>query len=280
VQLAIVFARQTIASRSRAIGAEPALRAERLNIRYWQERRGAFFQAVENLDLDVPASQFVSILGPSGCGKTTFLNAVDGLISISSGSLTLNGRPIVKPGRDRAMVFQQPLLLPWRTVLRNVTYGLELDSVPKAQAVERATRCIELVGLKDFANAYPGELSGGMQQRVNLARAMVTDPDILLMDEPFASVDALTREFMQLELLKLWEASRKTVVFITHDITEAVFLSDRVVVFTARPARVKLSLPIDLPRPRPAEIKRDPRFVEYEGIVWESIRDEMKGSWA
>jgi NitT/TauT family transport system ATP-binding protein len=229
--------------------------------------------------LDVGNGEFVAIVGPSGCGKTTFLNAVDGLQPISDGLLTLNGRPISKPGPDRAMVFQQASLLPWRTVLGNVVYGLELQGrLPRAEARARAQAFIDLVGLQGFESSYPLELSGGMQQRVNLARALATDPDMLLLDEPFASLDAQTREFMQLELLKIWAQTSKTALFVTHDIKEAIYLADRVVVFTARPARVKQVLDIDLPRPRPLRVKREPRFVEYEDLVWMSIEEEVAAS--
>ena len=217
------------------------LAARGVRIHYWKERSGQPFLAVDSVDLEVRSGEFVAIVGPSGCGKTTFLNAVDGLLRISSGDLTLNGAAIRGPGHDRAMVFQQASLLPWRSVLRNVTYGLELQhSCTRDEARRRGEKFIKLVGLEGFEDSFPLELSGGMQQRVNLARALATDPDILLLDEPFAALDAQTREFMQLELLKIWSQTRKTALFITHDIKEAIYLADRVVVFTARPGRVKL----------------------------------------
>src|SRR5919206_1063400 len=202
------------------------------------------------------------------------LRGIDGLQPISGGQLTLNGHAITKPGPDRAMVFQQASLLPWRTVLANVTYGLEIQGrLAKAEALDRGRQFVELVGLKGFEHAYPGELSGGMQQRVNLARALATDPDMLLLDEPFAALDAQTREFMQLELLRVWAETHKTALFITHDIKEAIYLADRVVVFSARPGRVKEAIEIDLPRPRALHIKREPRFVEYEDAIWSSIEE-------
>ena len=232
--------------------------------------------AIEDLSLDVRQGEFLAIVGPSGCGKTTFLNAVDGLLPIADGSLTLDGRDITKPGPDRAMVFQQPGLLPWRTVTGNVMFGVEAQgSMTKDEAVARAKEQIELVGLKGFEDAYPLELSGGMQQRVNLARALLTDPEMLLLDEPFAALDAQTREMMQLELLKIWNRSRKTALFITHDIKEAIYLADRVIVFTKRPGRVKTELEIDLPRPRGLRVKRDPKFVAYEDQIWDSIQEEL-----
>jgi NitT/TauT family transport system ATP-binding protein len=257
-------------------GPEVKLSAERVRIHYWLARGGRPFLAVDCVDLDIRTGEFLAIVGPSGCGKTTFLNAVDGLIPISSGSLTLAGRPIRGPGPDRAMVFQQPSLLPWRSVLANVLYGLELQGrVPRREAVRRAREFIGLVGLAGFEHSYPLELSGGMQQRVNLARALATDPEILLLDEPFAALDAQTREFMQLELLKIWQQTGKTALFITHDIGEAIYLADRVVVFTARPGRVKLTLEIGLERPRGLRIKRTPGFIDYEDRIWTAIEEEV-----
>jgi NitT/TauT family transport system ATP-binding protein len=257
-------------------GGDAKLRARGVTVRYWLERARSPFLAVNGVDLDVRPGELVSIVGPSGCGKTTFLNAVDGLLPISGGSLSLNGRPISGPGRDRAMVFQQASLLPWRSVLGNVMYGLELQGrLPRAEAQDRAREFIELVGLHGFEEAYPSELSGGMQQRVNLARALATDPEMLLLDEPFASLDAQTREFMQLELLKIWGRTSKTALFITHDIKEAIYLGDRVAVFTARPGRVKQVVEIDLPRPRELRVKREPRFIDYEDLIWTSIEEEV-----
>jgi len=245
-------------------------------VEYWLARSERLFTAVDGVDLEVHDGEFVAIVGPSGCGKTTFLNAVDGLIPIASGSLTLDGREITRPGRDRAMVFQQPGLLPWRTVLGNIIFGVEAQgTMTKQEALDGARRQIELVGLKGFEDAFPGELSGGMQQRVNLARALLTDPEMLLLDEPFAALDAQTREMMQLELLKIWNRDRKTALFITHDIKEAIYLADRVIVFTKRPGRVKTEVRVDIPRPRSLRVKRDAKFVEYEDRVWESIQEEL-----
>jgi NitT/TauT family transport system ATP-binding protein len=257
--------------------ADPKLRAVDVTIHYWIEREAKPFLAVDAASLDVVAGEFVSIVGPSGCGKTTFLNAVDGLLPISGGRLELNGRPIARPGPDRAMVFQQPSLLPWRTVIGNVVYGLEMQGrISKAERHKRAQDLVQLVGLGGFENAFPTELSGGMQQRVNLARALATDPDMLLLDEPFAALDAQTREFMQRELLRIWGETRKTALFITHDIKEAVYLSDRVLVFTRRPGRVKACVEINLPRPRELSIKREARFLECEDAIWNSIEEEVR----
>jgi NitT/TauT family transport system ATP-binding protein len=255
------------------------LRASDVSIHYWIERSARPFLAVDRASLEIRSGEFVSIVGPSGCGKTTFLNAVDGLLPISGGSLELNGTAIAKPGPDRAMVFQQPSLLPWRTVIGNVVYGLEMQGrTSKSERQARAKALVDLVGLSGFEQAFPTELSGGMQQRVNLARALATDPEMLLLDEPFAALDAQTREFMQRELLRIWGETRKTALFITHDIKEAVYLADRVMVFSKRPGRVKTCVEVDLPRPRELSIKRDPRFLEYEDQIWNSIEEEVRAS--
>jgi NitT/TauT family transport system ATP-binding protein len=251
------------------------LQARDVTIHYWLERSNSAFLAVDGVDLDVHEGEFLSIVGPSGCGKSTFLNAVDGLLPISRGSLTLNGRAIEESGPDRAMVFQQPNLLPWRTVMGNVVYGLELQGAPISEARQHARHLIELVGLAGFADAYPSELSGGMQQRANLARALAIDPQMLLLDEPFAALDAQTREFLQLELLRIWSETRKTAIFITHDIKEAVYLADRVVVFSAAPGRVRRIYDIDLPRPRSLGLKREQRFLAYEDAIWGCIEQEV-----
>jgi NitT/TauT family transport system ATP-binding protein len=252
------------------------LSARDVTIHYWVERSARPFLAVERASLDVGEGEFVAIVGPSGCGKTTFLNAVDGLLPISDGQLTLNGQSIKRPGRDRAIVFQQASLLPWRTVVGNVVYGLELQRrVPQTEALRRARELVQLVGLSGFEDAYPTELSGGMQQRVNLARALTTDPEMLLLDEPFAALDAQTREVMQQELLRIWEETRKTALFVTHDIKEAVYLADRVLVFTRRPGRVKREVRVELPRPRSLHLKRESRFLAYEDAIWTSIEDEV-----
>jgi NitT/TauT family transport system ATP-binding protein len=261
------------------VAGVPKLRARDVTIHYGLERSNAPFLAVDGVTLDVADGEFLTIVGPSGCGKSTFLSAIDGLLPISDGDLHLDGVPVSRPGPDRAMVFQQPNLLPWRTVEANVLYGLQLQKrVSYAEAKHRALQFIELVGLTGFEHAYPLELSGGMQQRVNLARALATDPQVLLLDEPFGALDAQTREFMQLELLRIWEQARKTAIFITHDIKEAIYLGDRVAVFTARPGRIKTVMAIDLPRPRPLSLKRDPAFLEYEEAIWRDIEDEVRAA--
>jgi ABC-type nitrate/sulfonate/bicarbonate transport system ATPase subunit len=255
------------------------VQARDVTIHYWLTRSNRSFLAVDRISLDVRSGEFVSLLGPSGCGKTTFLNAVDGLLPITGGSLTINDSPITGPGRDRAVVFQQPSLLPWRSVLDNVTYGLEIQhQCSKSEARDRAQDLIGMVGLDGFQQSYPLELSGGMQQRVNLARALATDPDVLLMDEPFGALDAQIREVMQRELLKIWARTNKTVLFVTHDIKEAIYLADRVVVFTARPGRIKQNLEIELPRPRDLRIKRDAHFLEYEDFIWSTLEEEVNAA--
>ena len=231
--------------------------------------------ALSDFSLEVGKGEFVSIVGPSGCGKSTFLNILLGLIKPDSGEIQLNGTRITGPGQERAMVFQEFGLLPWRTVTANVELGLELKGVPAAQRAERANELIKLVGLKDFANHYPHELSGGMKQRVGLARALATEPEVLLMDEPFAALDAQTRDLMQMELLQIWEHTKKTVLFVTHSIEEAAYLSDRVIVMTARPGRTKDILKIALPRPRDYEMRLTPEFNEIKLRIWDVLKEEL-----
>jgi NitT/TauT family transport system ATP-binding protein len=243
--------------------------------RYWLERESREVAAIDDVSLAVRDGEFVTIVGPSGCGKTTLLNIVAGLLPFERGAVRIDGRPVTAPGPERAVVFQHPSLLPWRTVRGNVMYGMELQRrLARAAMPARADRFIDLVGLQGFAGHYPSELSGGMQQRVNLARALATDPGVLLMDEPFAALDAQTRELMQAELLKIWAQSGTTVLFITHQIGEAIYLGDRVVVLSARPARVKQVFAVPFDRPRPLSLKRDPRFLELEDAVWRLIDDD------
>ena len=231
--------------------------------------------ALSNFNLDIAQGEFVSIVGPSGCGKSTFLNIVLGLIEPASGVIQLNGTRISGPGQERAMVFQEFGLLPWRSVTANVELGLELKGVSPAKRAARAKELINLVGLEGFENHYPHELSGGMKQRVGLARALATEPEVLLMDEPFAALDAQTRDLMQSELLQIWERSKKTVLFVTHSIEEAAYLSDRVIVMTARPGRTKDVIQIDLPRPRDYEMRLTPKFNEIKLRIWEVLREEL-----
>jgi len=246
-------------------GPEPAgeyLRARNVSLAY-AGRGGNIVRAIDRVELAVERGEFVCLLGPSGCGKTTFLNAVAGFLPISSGELTLKGKPISRPGPDRAMVFQQPGLLPWRDVLHNVTYGLEMSGRMRGrQAADHARALLQLVGLADFAHSYPLQLSGGMQQRVNLARALAVEPELLLLDEPFASVDAQTREGLQVELLSICKRAEVTALFVTHDIGEAVFLADRVCIFSRRPGRIVRDVRVRLPKPRD-EVRLKPEFLAY-----------------
>jgi NitT/TauT family transport system ATP-binding protein len=232
-------------------------------------------RALSGFDIDIREGEFLSIVGPSGCGKSTFLNVLLGLIKPDSGELTIHGKPIRGPGTDRAMVFQEFGLLPWRTVQSNVELGLELKGMASAARREISQRLIDMVGLAGFEQHYPHELSGGMKQRVGLARALATDPDVLLMDEPFAALDAQTRDLMQIELLRIWNAARKTVLFVTHQIDEAIYLSDRVMVMTKRPGHAKKIFPIDLPRPRAYEMRVTPAFNELKLEIWQTLKDEI-----
>jgi NitT/TauT family transport system ATP-binding protein len=256
------------------------LQAVDIRLEYYQPRTGSRLLAIDRLNLGIEEGEFVSIVGPSGCGKTTFLKIVDGLLRATSGRLMLDGRAISEPGRDRAIVFQDSSLFPWYTVLRNVAYGLECQGVKGREARERAMPLIKLVGLAGFEQHYPYELSGGMQQRVNLARALTVNPELLLMDEPFAALDAQTREIMQAELLRIWNQAHKTVLFITHQIDEAIFLSDRVIVMSARPGRVIADLRIELPRPRELRVKRNAQFLQYVDETWDLIESQVKQTMA
>ena len=234
-------------------------------------------EVLRDISIEVGDGEFVSIVGASGCGKTTFLRLIDGLIAPSSGTVEIDGRATAKPGRDIAFVFQQDGLLPWRTVLENTVLGPEIQGgVSRKQYRKEALDILNLVGLKGFDGHYPHELSSGMRQRVNIARAMAVGADVLLMDEPFASLDSQTRTIMQAELLRIWRETRKTVLFVTHQIDEAVYLSDRVLVFTARPGRLKEEVVIDLPRPRELAVKWAPEFVRYTNHIWNSIEEEVR----
>ena len=231
--------------------------------------------ALDNFNVSVEQGQFVSIVGPSGCGKSTFLNVLLGLIEPNSGEMIVNGRTVRGPGQDRAMVFQEFGLLPWRTVMNNVELGLELQGMGQGERRDICQKFIQMVGLTGFENHYPHELSGGMKQRVGLARALASDPDVLLMDEPFAALDAQTRDIMQAELLRIWQEAKKTVLFVTHQIEEAVYLSDHVIVMTKRPGRAKRIIDIDLPRPRDYEMRVSARFNDLRLEIWNELKDEL-----
>lgn len=240
-----------------------------------RQRDDRVIKVFDGISLDVHPSEFVCLVGPSGCGKTTLLRILNGLIPHDSGEIFLDGSAVIKPGIDKGFVFQDSSLLPWRTVTDNVILGLEIQGADKKVAREQAQKFIDLVGLKGFETHYPYELSGGMQQRVNLARALIVDPEILLMDEPFASLDAQTREIMQSELLKMWVQAKKTVIFVTHQIEEAIYLADRVVVFSARPTKIREIVKIQISRPRPLSVKRTKDFLDYTDQIWEIIQEEV-----
>jgi NitT/TauT family transport system ATP-binding protein len=246
----------------------------------YQGRNNSEIAVFKDIDLDIRPEEFICVVGPSGCGKTTFIKIIDGLIPASSGQVCINGAEVTEPGYDRAFVFQADSLYPWRTVLDNVAFGLEIQGTDSGRKYAKARELIKLVGLAGFEAHYPHELSGGMRQRVNLARALAVDPEIILMDEPFASLDAQTREVMQQELLKVWWSRKKTVIFITHQIDEAVYLADRVVVFSARPSTIKADIRVDLPRPRSLAIKRTPEFLAYVGEIWKLIETDVLESVA
>ena len=235
-------------------------------------------EALRAIDIAVERGEFIAVVGPSGCGKTTFLRIVAGLESATSGSVMIDGRPLTGPGNNRGFVFQNDSLLPWRTVLGNALIGPEVAGQVGPKERQRTLELLKLVGLGGFEDYHPKQLSGGMRQRVNLARALAIDPDVLLMDEPFASLDAQTREIMQTELLRIWEQGRKTVLFVTHQIDEAVFLADRVLVFARRPGRLQENVTIELPRPRALDIKRKPEFVAYVDRIWRMIEDDVRSA--
>lgn len=231
-------------------------------------------EALQNFDLRIAPGEFVGILGPSGCGKSTLIGAVAGFTPLSAGEIRVDGLPVLRPAPERGVVFQQSALFPWKTVLDNVAFGLKMRGEGKAARRAKAHQILAEVGLDDFANHYPSQLSGGMQQRVNLARALVNRPRVLLMDEPFSSLDAQTRLQMQELLLDLWKALRMTVIFVTHDIDEAIFLSDRVVVLTRRPGRIKANIPVDLPPLRTAGVLTSPEFVAQKRRCLMLLREE------
>lgn len=225
-------------------------RVEARNLQKRYARRKREVLALDDMTIDVAPGEFVAIVGPSGCGKTTFLNIVAGFEPPTAGGISVDGRPVTGPGPDRGVVFQDYALFPWLSVLNNVRYGLRERGVPKREAAEVAFRWLHQVGLDDFVHQYPHELSGGMRQRVALIRVLVNEPKILLMDEPFAALDALTRTALQKELVTLWERTAQTVIYVTHNVEEAIFLADRVVIMSRRPSKISHVVEIDLPRPR------------------------------
>jgi NitT/TauT family transport system ATP-binding protein len=234
-------------------------------------------QPLAILDIErfaVREGEFITVIGPSGCGKSTFLHIMGGFIGAERGAIRVYGEEVRGPGPDRGMMFQEFALFPWKTVAGNVAWGLEAQGYARDKIDEAVARYLEMTGLAEFRNHYPAELSGGMKQRTALARVLAFNPKLLLMDEPFGALDAQTRETMQEEVTRLWERTGKTIVFVTHDIEEAVYLGDRIVVLTARPGRIKEEVKIDLPRPRTLEIKKSMQCHEYRNYVWDLIRSE------
>jgi NitT/TauT family transport system ATP-binding protein len=233
--------------------------------------KGAAFRAVADVDLEVGDGEIVTLVGPSGCGKSTLMNMVAGLLEPSAGTVSVDGRPVRGPGPERGVIFQQYALFPWLTVRENVAFGLEIAGVPRAERERTVARCLDLVGLGAFADALPKALSGGMKQRCAIARAYAVDPKVLLMDEPFGALDALTRVHMQEQLLQTWSRDRRTILFITHDVDEAVYLAHRVVVMAARPGRIHRIVPVDLPHPRTAASRLSPEFQRLRNEVWTAV---------
>ncbi|MCW4460060.1 ABC transporter ATP-binding protein [Microbacterium sp. MPKO10] len=229
------------------------------------------FVALDGVSLDIADNEFVTVVGPSGCGKSTLMNILGGLETVSAGRAMVDGKEVSGPGPDRGVIFQQYALFPWLTVRKNVEFGLKVAGVPKAERAKRAEYFIEMVGLEQFADALPKMLSGGMKQRCAIARAYAVNPSILLMDEPFGALDALTRVKLQEQLLETWNREKRTVMFITHDVDEAVFLANRVVVMAARPGRIHEVIDVDLPYPRTEEVRLSPEFGELRNRVWHAV---------
>jgi len=253
------------------------LRVEQLSIAYTMTRTQQRLLAVEEVSFAVDSGEFVALIGPSGCGKTSILNAIAGIQPKSGGRIDLNGVEIVGPGRQCAMVFQTPALLPWRSVLTNVAYGLELQGMTRHAAQTSARRYMDLVGLGGFAESYPHELSGGMQQRANLARALAVKPQLLLFDEPLAALDAQTREQMQMELQRIWMESQVTALLVTHQISEAILLADRIIVLSSSPGRIKAVIPVPLERPRTHRDRHTPLFLRLEDDIRDMLESTASG---
>ena len=252
------------------------IQIENITVAYPQARSSRQLIALWQLSLGIAEGEFVTVVGPSGCGKTTLLNAIAGLVHPVEGAVLVDGQPVTSPGPDRAVVFQDYALFPWRTAWDNIRYGVEEQPHLRADATERIAETIRMVGLEGFERAYPRELSGGMRQRVGLARALVAEPKILLLDEPFAAVDAMTREVMQGDLERIVAKTGKTALFITHSIDEAILLGDRVIVATTRPGRIKAIIPIPLRRPRwEYDVKADPEYLALREQVWDLLQGEV-----
>jgi NitT/TauT family transport system ATP-binding protein len=258
---------------AQAAGSVPKISIHSVGKTFRRPRSDDTVVALKNVSLEISDNTFVSLVGPSGCGKTTLLRMINGLIKPDVGEVLVSGRKPA-PGPSMGFVFQSFRLIPWATVQKNVAFGMEVSGTPKREARERADRFLELVGLAKFRKAYPSELSGGMKQRVALARAFATQPEILLMDEPFASIDAQTRELMQGELMSLWARQKGVVVFVTHSVDEAVLLADQIVLMGPRPGRIVEVIPVNLPRPRWSyDVRADPEFIRLRSHLWSAIRD-------
>ena len=260
---------------------EPAshIRVEGLTVAYEKPRAAGTLIAVSNANLNIARGTFVTIVGPSGCGKSSLLLTIAGLVKPASGCVLVTGKAVSGPGRDRAVVFQDFALMPWRTVLDNVRFGLELQRLQGSTGEDltaRARRYVELVGLKGFEHYHPHQLSGGMRQRVGIARALAVDPEILLLDEPFGSLDAQTRDEMGSELLAIWEQNKKTALFVTHGIDEAIFLADQIVVMARNPGRITEIISVDLPRPRTVETMDSRLFIDYRRQIRDCLMREAR----
>ena len=237
---------------------------------------GGTVVALQDVNLEVDSNESLCVLGPSGCGKTTLLRLVDCLISRDRGEILIDGQLVNEPRPDIAVVFQHFGLFPWKRLIENIAYGLELRKKSREEISATVERYVALIGLKGFENSYPYQLSGGMQQRAGLARAMAINPSVLLMDEPFGALDAQTREMMQEELLRILEGEKKTMIFVTHSIDEAIVLGDRIVVMSRRPGRIQQILPVDIPRPRKIlSVRAHPRYIELRNSIWEMLRDDL-----
>lgn len=254
------------------VGLEvPKLRVAGLTKRFAQKGR-ADLVVFQDLSFDVAKLEFLAVIGPSGCGKSTVLRIIDGLERADGGAIHIDGREVTEPGAGRAMVFQDFRLFPWRTAIDNIALGLEIGGVPKAERKVVAKHYVDLVGLTGFENTYPHQLSGGMQQRVGIARALAVRPEILLMDEPFGALDIQTRDLLQEELLSIWSREKKTVIFVTHSIEEAIFLADRIIVLSPRPSCVQMDIRIPLSRPRTEDVKAKPEFVAIRQEIWHTLK--------
>ncbi|HEY5855320.1 MAG TPA: ABC transporter ATP-binding protein [Aldersonia sp.] len=254
---------------------QPKLQIDHVAKRFARRGSRDLFTAIEDVTIDVAPGEFLVLVGPSGCGKSTLLDLLGGLDRPSAGRILLDGKEITGPGLDRGIVFQQYALLPWRTARHNIEFGLEAKGLPRAERRRRAEDYLELVGLAGFGDRYPHELSGGMKQRVAIARSLAFDPEVLLMDEPFAALDAQTRESLQDELLRIWRETRKTILFITHGIDEAVYLGQRVAVLTSRPGRVKTTLDISIDRSG-EDVRSSEQFRHYRHEIWTLLHGEVE----